>query len=114
FRRVLFRSIIALNALTIGQIRFEGSEHLQASIAVILASAGKERPEIASSLADARLGILLKGIRVKEEEDARTLAVERVRVNALIGIERPEIEIAFERGVMGAAVEREQAGGGLA
>ena len=83
-------------------------------VAVEIAVPGEKRPEINPLPFRAGLGVLFGQVREQIEQNAGALLVQGAGMVPVVFIQRPEIIIALRPGVVGAAEQRPETGGGFA
>ena len=98
--RLTERRIVAFDALVVWHDRLQWSEDLQPRVAIEIAAAREERPEVNTTTGCLSFSVLLVYVRKEEKEDARAFTVERARVEAVVLVNRPEIKSALQRVVM--------------
>src|SRR5439155_3578113 len=94
--------IIALQALVVGQEWFQQGQGLPSAVAIEIAAVREERPEVGAPQGCAGLSVLFDQVGIEEEQQSRAPTLQRVGIEAAVFIDRPEIEIAFQRRSVGA------------
>lgn len=90
------RRIIALDAFVVRKDWFQWREDLQTFVAVPIVAVREKGPKIPSSPKGSHLGIPLRHVRVKKEQNTHTVAIQRIGMNAIVFVDRPEVPGAFE------------------
>ena len=92
-----------------GQHWLDGRQNLKPAVAIEIPAMGEQGPQGASFTHAASFGVFLGHIRIEKVENARALALQWIGMDAIVLVERPEIEIALHGIVVRLSEERPDA-----